>query len=47
VQGQKKTRLRGIDDVLVVKLHMVGKRIEVSSLNNNVASLLTIYLTFT
>jgi hypothetical protein len=47
VQGQKKIRLRGIDDVLVVGLHMVGKRNEVSSLNNNVTSFLALYLSFT
>jgi hypothetical protein len=34
VQGQKKIRLQDTDDVLVVGLHMVGKRVEVSSLNN-------------
>jgi hypothetical protein len=44
---QKKIRLRGTNDVLVVGLHMVGKRMEVSSLNNNVTSFLTLYLTFT
>jgi hypothetical protein len=43
VQGQKKLRLRGTDDVLIVELHMVGK-MEVSSLNNNVAYFLTHYL---
>jgi hypothetical protein len=47
VQRQKKIRLRGTDDVLVVGLHMVGKRMEVSSLNNNVTSFLALYLTFT
>jgi hypothetical protein len=47
VQGQKKIRLRGTDDVLVVGLHMVGKRMEVSSLNNNVTSFLALYLSFT
>jgi hypothetical protein len=47
VQRQKKIRLRGTDDVLVVGLHMVGKRIEVSSLNNNVPSFLALYLSFT
>jgi hypothetical protein len=34
VQGQKKILLRGTDDILVVGLHMVGKRVKVSSLNN-------------
>jgi hypothetical protein len=47
VQGQKKIRLRGTDDVLVVGLHMVGKGMEVSSLNNNAPSFLTLYLSFT
>jgi hypothetical protein len=46
VQRQKKIRLRGTDDVLVVGLHMVGKRVEVLSLNN-VASFLALYLYFT
>jgi hypothetical protein len=46
VQGQKKIRLRGTDDVLIVGLHMVGKRMEVSSLNN-VTSFLALYLSFT
>jgi hypothetical protein len=32
VQGQNKIRLRGTDDVLIVGLHMVGKKVEVSSL---------------
>jgi hypothetical protein len=35
------------DDVLVVGLHMVGKRMKVSSLNNNVTSFLALYLSFT
>jgi hypothetical protein len=47
VQGQKKIRLRGTDDVLVVGLHMVGKRMEVSSLNNNMTSFLTLCFSFT
>jgi hypothetical protein len=47
VQRQKKIRLRGTDDVLVVGLHMVGKIVEVSSLNNNVTSFLALYLSFT
>jgi hypothetical protein len=46
VHGKKKIRLRGTGDVIVVGLHMVGK-IKVSSLNNNVASFLTLYLIFT
>jgi hypothetical protein len=45
VQGQREIRPRGTDDVLVVRLHMVGK-IEDSSLNN-VASFLTLHLIFT
>jgi hypothetical protein len=47
VQGQKKIRLRGTDDVLVVGLHMVGKRMEVSSLDNNVTSFLALYSSLT
>jgi hypothetical protein len=47
VQGQKKIRLQGTDDVLVVRLHMLGKRMEVSSLNNIVTSFLALYLSFT
>jgi hypothetical protein len=46
VQGQKKILLRGTDDVLVVGLHMVGKRLKVSSLNN-VTSFLALYFSFT
>jgi hypothetical protein len=45
-KGKRKIRLRGIDDVLVVGLHMVGKRVEVSSLNN-VTSFLALYSSFT
>jgi hypothetical protein len=41
-KGKRKIRLRGTDDVLVVGLHMVGKRMEVSSLNN-VSSFLALY----
>jgi hypothetical protein len=47
VQGQKKIRLRGTDDVLVVGLHMVGKRMEISSLNNNTTSFLALSLSLT
>jgi hypothetical protein len=39
--GKRKLWLRGTDDVLVVGLHMVGKRVKVSSLNN-VTSFLTL-----
>jgi hypothetical protein len=46
VQEQKKIKLRGTDDVLVVGLHMVGK-IEDSSLNKNMASFHTLHLIFT
>jgi hypothetical protein len=46
-KGKRKKRLRGVDGVLVVRLHMVGKRIEVSSLNNNRTSFLELYLSFT
>jgi hypothetical protein len=33
-KGKRKLWLRGTDDILVVRLHMVGKRVKVSSLNN-------------
>jgi hypothetical protein len=33
-KGKRKLWLRGTDDVLVIGLHMVGKRVKVSSLNN-------------
>jgi hypothetical protein len=33
-KGKRKLWLRGTDDVLVVGLHMVGKGVKVSSLNN-------------
>jgi hypothetical protein len=46
VQKQKEMRLRGTDDVLVIGMHMVGKRVEVSYLNN-VTSFLALYLSFT
>jgi hypothetical protein len=41
-KGKWKLWLRGTDDVLVVGLHMVGKRVKVSSLNN-VTSFLALY----
>jgi hypothetical protein len=41
-KGKRKLWLWGTDDVLVVGLHMVGKRMKVSSLNN-VTSFLTLY----
>jgi hypothetical protein len=41
-KGKRKIWLRGTDDVLVVGLHMVGKRVKVSSLNN-VTSFLALY----
>jgi hypothetical protein len=44
-KGKRKLWLRGTDDVLVVGLHMVGKRMKVSSLNN-VTSFLTLYFSF-
>jgi hypothetical protein len=46
VQNQKKIRLRGTNDILVVGLHIVGKIVEVSSLNK-VTSFLALYLSFT
>jgi hypothetical protein len=44
-KGKRKLWLRGTDDVLVVGLHMVGKRVKVSSLNN-VTSFLALYFSF-
>jgi hypothetical protein len=44
-KGKRKLWLRGTDDVLVVGLHMVGKRVKVSSLNN-VTSFLALYFFF-
>jgi hypothetical protein len=41
-KGKRKLWLRGTDDVLFVGLHMVGKRVKVSSLNN-VTSFLALY----
>jgi hypothetical protein len=45
-KGKRKLWLRGTNDVLVVELHMVGKRVKVSSLNN-VSSFLSLYFSFT
>jgi hypothetical protein len=44
-KGKRKIWLRGTDDVLVVVLHMVGKRTKVLSLNN-VTSFLALYFFF-
>jgi hypothetical protein len=44
-KSKRKLWLRGTDDVLVVGLHMVGKRVKVSSLNN-VTSFLALFLFF-
>jgi hypothetical protein len=44
-KGKRKLWLWGTDNVLVVGLHMVGKRVKVSSLNN-VTSLLALYFSF-
>jgi hypothetical protein len=44
-KGKRKLWLQGTDDVVVVGLHMVGKRVKVSSLNN-VTSFLTLYFSF-
>jgi hypothetical protein len=44
-KGKRKLWLQGTHDVLVVGLHMVGKRVKVSSLNN-VTSLLTLCFSF-
>jgi hypothetical protein len=45
-KGKRKIWLRGTDDVLVVGLHMVGKRVKVSSLNNT-TSFVALYFSFT
>jgi hypothetical protein len=47
VQAQKKICLRGTDDVLVVGLHMVGKRVKVSSFNNVTSLLAFLFFSFT
>jgi hypothetical protein len=44
-KSKRKLWLRGTDDVLVVGLHMVGKRMKVSPLNN-VTSFLTLNFSF-
>jgi hypothetical protein len=44
-KGKRKLWLQGTDDVLFVRLHMVGKRVKVSSLNN-ATSFLTLYFSF-
>jgi hypothetical protein len=44
-KGKRKLWLRGTDDVLIVGLHIVGKRVKVSSLNN-VTSFLALYFSF-
>jgi hypothetical protein len=44
-KGKRKLWLRGTDDVLIVGLHMVGKRVKVSSLNN-VTSFLAVLFFF-
>jgi hypothetical protein len=44
-KGKRKIWLRGTDDVLVVGLHMVGKKMKVSSLNN-VTFFLALYFFF-
>jgi hypothetical protein len=43
-KGKRKLWLRGTDDVLVVGLQMVGKRVKVSSLNNMTSFLVLIYI---
>jgi formate-dependent nitrite reductase membrane component NrfD len=44
-KGKRKLWLRGTNDVLLVVLHMVGKRVKVPSLNN-VTSFLTLLFFF-
>jgi hypothetical protein len=46
-KGKRKLWLRGTDDVLVVWLHMVGKRVKVSSLNNVTSFLALYFFSFT
>jgi hypothetical protein len=46
-KGKRKLWLRGTDDVLVVGLHMVGKRVKVSSLNNVTSFLALLFFYFT
>jgi hypothetical protein len=43
----KKIWLRGTDDVLVIGLHMVGKRVKVSPLNNMTSFLALYFFLFT
>jgi hypothetical protein len=43
--GKRKLWLQGTDDILVVGLHMVGKRVKVLSLNN-LTSFLALYFFF-
>jgi hypothetical protein len=45
-KGKRKLSLRGTNDVLIVGLHKVKKRVKVSSLNN-VTSFLALYFSFT
>jgi hypothetical protein len=46
-KGKRKLWLRGTDDVLVVGLHMVGKRVKVPSLNNVTSFLALYFFSFT
>jgi hypothetical protein len=46
-KGKGKLWLRGTDDVLVVGLRMVGKRVKVSSLNNVTSFLALLFFSFT
>jgi hypothetical protein len=43
-KGKRKLWLQGTDEVLVVRLHMVGKRVKVSSLNNVTSFLALLFL---
>jgi hypothetical protein len=45
-KGKRKLWLQGTDDVLVVGLHMVGKRVKVSSLNNVTSFLALCFFSF-
>jgi hypothetical protein len=46
-KGKRKLWLQGTDDVLVVGLHMVGKRVKVWSLNNVTSFLTLLFFSFT
>jgi hypothetical protein len=45
-KGKRKLWLRGTDDVLIIGLHMVGKRVKVSSINNVTSFLALLFFFF-